>query len=48
MEQIDEIVKEQVAAEMPRLIPQSLQDEVAHHRRQLEDVQRALHNSSVI
>ncbi|KAI0820993.1 hypothetical protein BC629DRAFT_1587331 [Irpex lacteus] len=45
MEQIDEIVKEQVATEMPRLIPRSLQDEVAHHRRQLEDVQRALHNS---
>ncbi|KAI0343513.1 hypothetical protein BDW22DRAFT_1428102 [Trametopsis cervina] len=45
MEQIDDIVQEQVAAELPRLIPQSLQDEVANHQRQLEDVQKALHNS---
>ena len=48
MEQIDDIVKEQVAAEIPRIIPQSLQDEVAHYRKQLEDVQRALHNSLVL
>ena len=45
MEEIDTIVEEQVAAELPRVIPQSLQDEVARHRKQLQEVQRALHNS---
>lgn len=45
LEQIDEVVKEQVTAELPQLIPQYMQDEVARHRKQLEEVQKALHNS---
>jgi hypothetical protein len=48
MDQIDDIVHEQVAAELPRIMPQSLQNEVTHYRKQLEEVQRALHNSWVI
>ncbi|KIP08676.1 hypothetical protein PHLGIDRAFT_126872 [Phlebiopsis gigantea 11061_1 CR5-6] len=45
LEQIDEIVKEKVAEELPRMMPKHLQDEVAYHRKQLAEVQRALHNS---
>lgn len=47
LDTIDEVVKEQVKAELPRVIPKSLQDEVAVHRKQLQEVQRALHNSYV-
>lgn len=47
LEQIDEAVKERVAAELPRVLPRSQQNEVAFHRMQLQEVQRALHNSYV-
>lgn len=47
MEEIDEAVKEKVAEELPRMMPKYLQDEVANHRKQLAEVQRALHNSYV-
>ena len=47
LEQIDEAVKERVAAELPRALPRSQQNEVAFYRRQLQEVQRALHNSCV-
>lgn len=47
LDTIDEVVKEQVKAELPRVIPKSLQDEVSVHRKQLQEVQRALHNSYV-
>ncbi|KAH9949262.1 hypothetical protein B0H21DRAFT_145688 [Amylocystis lapponica] len=45
MEQIDQLVEEQVAELLPQYISQELQDEVAYHRQQLDEVQRALHNS---
>ena len=47
LEEIDEAVKEKVAEEIPRLMPQHLQNEVASYRKQLQEVQRALHNSYV-
>ncbi|KAI0915342.1 hypothetical protein AcV5_003841 [Taiwanofungus camphoratus] len=45
LSQIDQLVEEQVALQLPHHIPKELQDELASHRRQLEEVQRALHNS---
>ncbi|CAL1711972.1 unnamed protein product [Somion occarium] len=45
MEQIDELVKEQVAAQLPSYFPQELQDELDRHMFELDQVQRALHNS---
>ncbi|KAL4249142.1 hypothetical protein ABKN59_007301 [Abortiporus biennis] len=45
MEQIDEIVKEQVAEELPKFFPKELQEEVEHYRQELEQAQQALHNS---
>ncbi|KZT41949.1 hypothetical protein SISSUDRAFT_981080 [Sistotremastrum suecicum HHB10207 ss-3] len=38
-------VQESVAAELKDHIPASLQDQVMEHKRQLDEVQRALHNS---
>jgi hypothetical protein len=45
--QIDEMLKQQVAENLERHIPKKLQDELAERKRELEEVQRALHNSSV-
>ncbi|GJE97303.1 hypothetical protein PsYK624_135190 [Phanerochaete sordida] len=45
LEQIDQAVKERVTAELPRVLPRSAQDEVKVYRKQLQEVQRALHNS---
>lgn len=45
--QIDEMLKEQVAENLERHIPKALQDELAERKQELEDVQRALHNSLV-
>ncbi|EKM53586.1 uncharacterized protein PHACADRAFT_198009 [Phanerochaete carnosa HHB-10118-sp] len=42
---IDEVVKERIAAELPRVLPRSMQNEIAGYRKQLQEVQRALHNS---
>jgi hypothetical protein len=44
-EHIDKLVEEQVAACLKTYIPQELQDEVAESKRQLAEIQRALHNS---
>jgi hypothetical protein len=44
-DQIDRLVEEQVAACLMTHIPQELQDEVAKSKRELEALQRALHNS---
>ncbi|OBZ65948.1 hypothetical protein A0H81_14187 [Grifola frondosa] len=44
-DQIDHLVEEQVNLLLPDYIPQELQDEVAGYRKQLEEVQKALHNS---
>jgi len=43
--QIDELVREQVAKYLEKYIPKALQDELADRKRELEEVQRALHNS---
>jgi len=43
--QMEEILKEQVAVNLERYIPKALQDELSDRKRELEDVQRALHNS---
>ncbi|KAH8103533.1 hypothetical protein BXZ70DRAFT_736621 [Cristinia sonorae] len=45
LEQIDEQVKEQVGRILPSYFPQDVLDEVEHYRQQLDEVQRALHNS---
>ncbi|KAI0800403.1 hypothetical protein C8Q74DRAFT_1236331 [Fomes fomentarius] len=46
MEMIEALVEEEVARYLvPEYIPQDLQDELRQHRKQLEDVQRALHDS---
>ncbi len=46
MEIIEALVEEEVARYLvPEYIPQHLQDELRQHRKQLEDVQRALHDS---
>lgn len=45
LEQIDQAVKTRVAAELPNVLPRSLQEEVMFYRKQLQDVQRELHNS---
>ncbi|KIJ31269.1 hypothetical protein M422DRAFT_234653 [Sphaerobolus stellatus SS14] len=44
-DQIDDQVREQVEYQLTYHIPATLQEEVADHKRQLEDVKRALHNS---
>ncbi|KAI0800404.1 hypothetical protein C8Q74DRAFT_1314011 [Fomes fomentarius] len=43
--EIDALVEEQVALQLPEYIPQELQDELRDQRKQLEEVQKALHNS---
>lgn len=43
--QIDELVEEQVAICLKTHIPEELQNEVAESKRQLEELQQALHNS---
>lgn len=48
LEQIDQAVKTRVAAELPNVLPRSLQEEVMFYRKQLQDVQRELHNSCVL
>jgi hypothetical protein len=45
---IDELVKVQVAKDLDQYIPKTLQDELAERKLQLEEVQRALHNSRVL
>ena len=45
MEQIDDLVKQEVEVELGQLRPQPLQDEMAKHRAELEEAQKALHNS---
>ncbi|KII95613.1 hypothetical protein PLICRDRAFT_34534 [Plicaturopsis crispa FD-325 SS-3] len=44
-EQIDIQVEEQLALHLEKHAPQALQDEVAEQRRELEELQRQLHNS---
>ncbi|PIL32855.1 hypothetical protein GSI_04972 [Ganoderma sinense ZZ0214-1] len=45
LEEIDAIVQEEVARQCPAFIPQNLQDELRASQRELEKVQRALHDS---
>jgi len=45
--QIDEQVRAQVEQHLTTHIPATLQEQVADHKRQLDDVKRALHNSFV-
>ncbi|KAI1784505.1 hypothetical protein LXA43DRAFT_1042017 [Ganoderma leucocontextum] len=45
LEEIDAIVQEQVALQLPAVIPQNLHDELRDHKKQLEEVQRALYDS---
>ncbi|KAI1786619.1 hypothetical protein LXA43DRAFT_897644 [Ganoderma leucocontextum] len=45
LEEIDAIVQEEVARQRPAFIPQDLQDELREQKMQLEEVQRALHDS---
>jgi translation initiation factor 2 alpha subunit (eIF-2alpha) len=45
--QIDQMVKQQVAEELKKHIPQEQQDELVRVKGDLEKVQRALHNSLV-
>lgn len=44
-DQIDEQVRVQVEEELTNHIPATLQEQVDDHKRQLDDVKRALHNS---
>lgn len=44
-EQIDEQVRVQVEEQLTSHIPATLQEQVEDHKRQLDDVKRALHNS---
>ncbi|KAF8514643.1 hypothetical protein BU17DRAFT_77019 [Hysterangium stoloniferum] len=44
-DQIEEQVRAQVEHQLTHHIPVTLQDQVDEHKRQLEDVKRALHNS---
>ena len=46
--QIDDVVKEQVAACLGTHIPPELQDEVVENNEELEKVRMALHNSYVL
>ena len=45
MEEIDALVEEQVALHLPEYVPQELQEELRAHRKELESVQKELHNS---
>lgn len=47
LEEIDEIVRDQVALLLPTYISEQLQAELMDHRKQLDEVQKALHNSFV-
>ncbi|KAJ3555281.1 hypothetical protein NM688_g2662 [Phlebia brevispora] len=47
IEQIDDAVEKEVAVELARLRPQAMQSEVHKHRKELELVQKELHNSYV-
>ncbi|KAL6304937.1 hypothetical protein BKA93DRAFT_825282 [Sparassis latifolia] len=44
-QQIDKAVEEQVSLLLPQYIPQDLVNEIVCHRRQLEELERQLHNS---
>jgi hypothetical protein len=44
-DQIEEQVRVQVEEQLTNHIPATLQEQVEDHRRQLDDVKRALHNS---
>lgn len=44
-DQIDEQVRAQVEEQLMGHIPATLQEQVEDHKRQLDDVKRALHNS---
>lgn len=48
LKDIDEIVAQQVAQHLPQYMPKALQDELQHHRKQLDSLQKELHNSYVI
>ena len=45
LEEIDAIVKEQVQLQLPEITPQKLQEELQANKRQLEELQKSLHNS---
>ncbi|KAJ3483368.1 hypothetical protein NLI96_g6373 [Meripilus lineatus] len=45
LDQIDELVKEQVSEQLPTYFPQEIEEELALYRQQLDEVQRAFHNS---
>ncbi|KAK7691344.1 hypothetical protein QCA50_004739 [Cerrena zonata] len=45
LKQIDELVKEQVAAQLPSYFPNGLQEQLDRHMLELDEVNRALHNS---
>ena len=47
LEEIDAIVHEEVARRRPDFIPQDVQDELRKQQRELEGLQRALHDSYV-
>lgn len=47
LKQIDELVKEQVAAQLPSYFPNGLQEQLDRHMLELDEVNRALHNSLV-
>ena len=45
LDQIDQIVTEQVKAQLPSYFPEELQIELDRHMMELDEVQRALRNS---
>ena len=45
MQDIDALVDQEVTRLLPEYIPQDLQNELREHRRQLDEVEKALYNS---
>ena len=48
LEEIDAIFRDEVARQRPSFIPKDIQAQLREQQRQLEELQRALHDSCVV